>query len=310
MRHYDRAMDTPLEMTGCNEAICSPRVTLTRSDGSGGLLISHCTTCHVWDSHVACSNCGACITGKEFQRHAKPSYADAIAAFFGGGRKGPEPRYCSLRCCRAVDKAEREAAVEREREWDAKAKENRAAAKAERDRRIAMRAALREAPPASVRVPISVTELRERVAAARDVHDPSRALWWVDWLGEDIPEGETCGRCSGIDRYYYRSLCLKHAWAEAEHHLANCEVCGREFVQRTRWFGGSEWSPEREGVARYCDDVCRGVADSERTRSVRAESRNGLTCEVCGEVLDVARKDARYCSPACRQKAYRARRSS
>ena len=31
------------------------------------------------------------------------------------------------------------------------------------------------------------------------------------------------------------------------------------------------------------------------------------TCKVCGRVLTARRSDARYCSPACRQKAYRDR---
>lgn len=33
-----------------------------------------------------------------------------------------------------------------------------------------------------------------------------------------------------------------------------------------------------------------------------------LTCESCGETFSGVRSDARYCSPACRQRAYRERR--
>jgi hypothetical protein len=35
--------------------------------------------------------------------------------------------------------------------------------------------------------------------------------------------------------------------------------------------------------------------------------RSGLTCQVCGRIFQPPRSDAKYCSSACRQKAYRTR---
>jgi hypothetical protein len=38
-------------------------------------------------------------------------------------------------------------------------------------------------------------------------------------------------------------------------------------------------------------------------------SQNMASCVVCGKNFDAARSDARFCSSACRQKAYRARKT-
>lgn len=51
-------------------------------------------------------------------------------------------------------------------------------------------------------------------------------------------------------------------------------------------------------------------ADSWRQVAIKAAAlRDGTTrnCEGCGESFTPARSDAKYCSPACKQKAYRAR---
>ncbi len=64
------AIAPPLEVTGCDGRICAAEVRIV-GDGPMALVVRHCTTCHAWDSHVACSNCGVCIMGKEYQRHPK-----------------------------------------------------------------------------------------------------------------------------------------------------------------------------------------------------------------------------------------------
>lgn len=66
-----------------------------------------------------------------------------------------------------------------------------------------------------------------------------------------------------------------------------CEVCGRDVVNR-----------------RYCSDRCEYKAGNLRRR-VGHESRR---CVVCEEPFTPRRKDARYCSSACRQDAYRKRK--
>ncbi len=66
----------------------------------------------------------------------------------------------------------------------------------------------------------------------------------------------------------------------------------------------------------YCDK-CRARWDANRQaerdrenqkrRRRRQWRRTGLTCEVCESHFTPGRVDARYCSPACRQRAYRQR---
>ncbi len=51
----------------------------------------------------------------------------------------------------------------------------------------------------------------------------------------------------------------------------------------------------------YCSDHCRAV---ERT------ARQQIACEVCGASFTPKRSDAKTCSSACRQRAYRSRRYS
>jgi hypothetical protein len=58
-----------------------------------------------------------------------------------------------------------------------------------------------------------------------------------------------------------------------------------------------------------CDDCIR-VMRVRRRRELRALARTELKCEQCGEQFDADRSDARYCSPACRQKGYRARKGN
>jgi hypothetical protein len=77
-------------------------------------------------------------------------------------------------------------------------------------------------------------------------------------------------------------------------HGRPCEWCGRVFHARAHW-------------RIYCTPACR-QASAVRTyyethRQVAPTSR---TCEVCGRSF-TARSDARTCSNACRQKAYRQR---
>jgi len=54
--------------------------------------------------------------------------------------------------------------------------------------------------------------------------------------------------------------------------------------------------------------ACAVDAEKMRKRERRAAGRTGLRCQTCGDPFTPPRSDGRYCSPACRQKAYRARR--
>lgn len=72
-----------------------------------------------------------------------------------------------------------------------------------------------------------------------------------------------------------------------------CDRCGRPFMGAL--------------ARRYCSDEC-----GQRTRAERRDrtrDRESRRCVVCGDPFTPPRADGRYCSPACRQKAYRRRKA-
>jgi hypothetical protein len=73
-----------------------------------------------------------------------------------------------------------------------------------------------------------------------------------------------------------------------------CEGCGRKVIEPSRWTWGG-----RRIVA--CSERCR-----ERARRLRPQPA-ARKCDSCGKSFKPSRVDARYCSSACRQKAYRRR---
>ena len=75
--------------------------------------------------------------------------------------------------------------------------------------------------------------------------------------------------------------------------LRRCEICGVGM------------SVKRSG--KYCSWQCQNKGYAKQRREQRAERRENITCEICGEAFTPKRADAKYCSPACRQRAYRER---
>ena len=71
--------------------------------------------------------------------------------------------------------------------------------------------------------------------------------------------------------------------------IAHCWNCGREM----RF--------EHNLPLRYCSDTCRKAYAARQARQKR--------CPACGKAFMGNRADARTCSPACRQKAYRQRQT-
>jgi hypothetical protein len=78
-------------------------------------------------------------------------------------------------------------------------------------------------------------------------------------------------------------------------HWWHCAGCGRDVV-----FGMSA-GQYRERV--YCSDDCRAAYRRKRKES----QPHTNTCEVCAKEFTSKRSDAKTCSSACRQKAYRQR---
>ena len=73
-----------------------------------------------------------------------------------------------------------------------------------------------------------------------------------------------------------------------------CKGCGRQMIACVKQFRKS-----------YCSTRCYMAAWQRRTRSTRP--RPTAIC-ICRKRFKPTRSDARYCSDACRQKAYRVRR--
>ncbi len=127
-----------------------------------------------------------------------------------------------------------------------------------------------------------------------------------------VPEGEPSYRISEGDTTW------SHRWGGRVGYL--CKTCKDEYCGRVR--RNAIW---RSPLAcEHCDrpvfhdqarDVPRHVVCSLQCRVIlfnrlsRRGAANPRVCEACGEEFQPKRFDARYCSPACRQKAYRERTS-
>ena len=80
-------------------------------------------------------------------------------------------------------------------------------------------------------------------------------------------------------------------WRTANRYcLETCPGCGQEFFRTTY------------GDRRYCTPICR-LED----RSGTHKSPHEVTCATCDRTFEASRPDARYCSDACRMRAYRER---
>jgi hypothetical protein len=82
-----------------------------------------------------------------------------------------------------------------------------------------------------------------------------------------------------------------------------CEGCGRAVYENP----GSWYRPRRIPSRAYCCIRCRWAAQARRRSERRAERRSHRRCRSCGEPFQPGHLWARYCSAACRQRAYRQR---
>jgi endogenous inhibitor of DNA gyrase (YacG/DUF329 family) len=93
-----------------------------------------------------------------------------------------------------------------------------------------------------------------------------------------------------------------------------CEQCKSEY---TSFWGarscdgcGRPVHNEINGVDRkytFCSESCQKVAKSKIARDSRSQARAHRDCESCGKLFEPSRDDARFCSVACKQRAYRRR---
>jgi len=111
---------------------------------------------------------------------------------------------------------------------------------------------------------------------------------------EDARSGYSAGRPFSIRAF------LRHVSGDPGVHIrvSWCDHCKRGVYYMT----ATAYSDEEGDLYRrptYCSLACR--------QAHRARAREKV-CGVCGEAFTATRADAKTCSPACRQKAYRLRR--
>ena len=118
---------------------------------------------------------------------------------------------------------------------------------------------------------------------------------------------------TGGDEHYLAPVC-RQCWARRSGDSVDwlfespkpCDGCGRPVAYYRPW--RSKRRGPRKVVA--CSQRCAAAA-YQRRRAEAARRRwqwgRRKTCAACGVRFDATRRDTRTCSPACRQKAYRAR---
>lgn len=113
---------------------------------------------------------------------------------------------------------------------------------------------------------------------------------------------ESCHRATHDD--YYNDKNDKDGWDDAE----PCEGCARPVHEslRTRRYHDEYGRSSRYGGVQRVVTCSQRCADRVRRSAARVE-REPADCATCGERFDHGRRDSRYCSPACRQRAYRRR---
>lgn len=120
-----------------------------------------------------------------------------------------------------------------------------------------------------------------------------------------------CEGCGRPVRTARRFLCEPSPRVEVHHHLTDEELEEKK-AHEVRIFGSVIFARQDWTTYELAPDAYRFTACSRRcvtaVRRGRGRESEPLICNGCGEVIDAARSDARYCSSACRQKAYRARR--
>jgi hypothetical protein len=112
-----------------------------------------------------------------------------------------------------------------------------------------------------------------------------------------VPTGETHYGIP-LNDYVPGVLCWECGQREQSYGYRNCAWCGRAV-----YYGGYNAHP-----VRYCTRRCELAARTDRRRLARQLGRQ-RRCETCGTGFTAPRQDACYCSPACRQRAYRKRQA-
>jgi len=110
--------------------------------------------------------------------------------------------------------------------------------------------------------------------------------------------------CFGGRRYTYAPVCkgcrsdYREFWEAAP-----CKGCGRPvYDEINRSF------TQKQHLS--CSQACKHKSYAAAVRERRRRRRGTLACEICGKAYQPSRSDSRFCSVACKQRAYRKRISA
>jgi hypothetical protein len=125
-----------------------------------------------------------------------------------------------------------------------------------------------------------------------------------------------CGRCARdigpeepVHRERWNAVSCSHC-SRRGNGLSPCDGCGRPaWDSRPR---PKVWDGFSYGKRTFCCGSCQDTYyRRRRSERLAAERLNDgpRHCDECNKVMDGQRADSRYCSPACRQRAYRQRKA-
>jgi len=113
-------------------------------------------------------------------------------------------------------------------------------------------------------------------------------------------ESRCLGRsCFGGHQIPIAPVCLECSSPSTRRQMPRpCGGCGRNvYYERRSYF---------QRLTFCCED-CHRVARAAANREARRQARGKRACKGCGKSFEPARTDAKFCSNACRQRAYRQR---
>ena len=92
---------------------------------------------------------------------------------------------------------------------------------------------------------------------------------------------------------------------EVKMYICQCEICGEQY--KTKWSSVRHcdkcWLPYRQKLQREASQ--RYIERRREKIKKETEARPDNVCEYCEKSFRAKRKDTKFCSPACRQAAYR-----
>jgi hypothetical protein len=106
--------------------------------------------------------------------------------------------------------------------------------------------------------------------------------------GREILDSEAAVRLRG------ELLACPDCEPAAAKYATPCDACGRKVARH-----------------RFCNWHCRAhyynAPAAARRKAQRRKAREGMVCTECAKTFTATRADQKWCSPACKQKAYRER---